>query len=695
MPTSRPQPLPTPLPSSIPSELPSSLPTLIPTTQPTPVPTLIPTGSPTSLPSPSPSPVPTLVPSPSPTLYPSQVPTVVPSTADAITISTTLSLAATSLNVKKEDATSVKVTVADSVKVELSSIRNFEIYAYEDNVRRSLLAIIWDVSMEISVSLALTTEVSADSFSNSLLNSLSSDNFTSALMSATSTILSVQSVKAWPLTRSPTSTPSSYPTPGSTFSPSISLSESVSAAGTSTSVILISLLAAGSVVAAFSCYYELHLKPARRGKIKSKNTVAPIPATAPPVTLEEGSSRALVPFTLKDSKSFRPWLECRDHEESATKHNSFWSRIEAEEKTRTKALVLISDNPLRPMIENKPFEGAATTEHSSFFEPSSNDACLLPEGTLLPKRVHRSRKVQPILPKEDDEDSVLPENSTRISLTNRLTASNDQRHIKLKPLKLKEGAPTVGVVNEASTESDPRGEEYPNLLASASPKQPEKTIDTLETPVSAPTLLARTMDDNYDSKDETHGNAPSEEAQLLLLIKEWDRELARISAELQSLEGRHYKHQRKLRIGTLPSPNAAQFHNDSCSRVDLETWRRKEHRKIAKIASRMSALHSRHASANENRRVAVHALEAYISDHKTDAACPTEPATPRVKTMEGIYPSSEAGSLRDPTIGFNHEGTVADEEEAGNEVVPKQTSKVTPKKLAPLPNNYTPDLRGL
>jgi hypothetical protein len=620
--------------------------------------------------------------------------------------------------------------VADYVGIDVSFIRNFEIYAYENNARRSLLAITWDVSMDIIIPLASTIEVSANSFSESLLTSLSSDNFTSALILAAPSVSSIQSVKAWPRTRPPTLTPSSNPTQTSTFGPTISFSDSVSAASTPTFVILISVLASGFVLAAFSCYYELHVKPARREKVNSRKKVAPIPSASPPVTLEEGSIGAIAPFTLKGAKTLRPWLDCETHEESSPKH-SFWARMEAEEEAmRKQSLTPPEKDPLRPEIESTSYEKSNTAEHSSFFEPASVEDDELEEESrdhdcATPKQQTRSRrswKVQPILLMEGDKHSVLADNSSTISSRNPVEARNDQRHIKLTPLKLKTSAPALGVDNKATPESDPQTGEVPKISidtperklcvhrlesnveeartvpvfimhsANASPELPEETSHTFEASGGEPKPLVRTTDGILSTADQTTSDTPFEEAQLL--VEAWDRELGNLNAELVSLQGRYHTHQRKLRMGTLPSPTAGQQHGD-LRRAVLEAWRRKEQRKLAKIAHRMNALHARLTNANENRSAAAHALEEFIAARNTRAACSIA-LTPR-GTAEDMCSRINNNALGSSTIDASYEGGVAAEDEVGNgnEVDEKQPPKALPHKLEPLPSDYTPNPRGL
>jgi len=217
-----PTPIPTSAPTPSPTLNPTSSPSIFPTLLPTPSPTPLPTNRPTPIPTPVPTPIPTPVPTPIPTSSPTPVPTMLPSTLDTRTIAVRLELAATDEPTSAEENKLRKLIKTQTGITDDYDFRDFNVeYTANRRIRRSLLSAgIWEVSLQITNSLADMSFSSADEFATTIQSDLSSTSFSASLMSNITKVTEVNTVTTTIIYRhEPTFEPTFAPTSQPTFTP--------------------------------------------------------------------------------------------------------------------------------------------------------------------------------------------------------------------------------------------------------------------------------------------------------------------------------------------------------------------------------------------------------------------------------------------------------------------------------------------
>ena len=231
---SRPTPRPTQPPTTLPSLPPSPLPTKPPMPEPTPsptpltwIPTIVPTAVPTPLPSLEPSPVPVFpptalprpLPSPLPTATPSPPPTVLPTSPDTVTVAVKLTLSATS-EPTASDKEILKATIAFEANVEVSNIKNFAVTttlsrrratvdeeASKQHGGRALAGYTWNIECDVAASLSKMTRSDTEEDFEAAVKLGLADVAEQASASGLSQAVSLVSVSADVIDRTPTPIP--------------------------------------------------------------------------------------------------------------------------------------------------------------------------------------------------------------------------------------------------------------------------------------------------------------------------------------------------------------------------------------------------------------------------------------------------------------------------------------------------------
>jgi len=156
--------------------------------------------------------------------FPTHLPTAAPSTADTATVSVKVLLIAKEPPTSKEKST-LKAVIASQAGVDLRAIKNFQISTIENERRRNLLSVTWDVTFDLSSPLSTIAngDLSSSTEVASMVTSvLSSDDFITAVSSVDPTLeVSVvsNSITAIASTRNP----SQSPTPKPSVLPTITL----------------------------------------------------------------------------------------------------------------------------------------------------------------------------------------------------------------------------------------------------------------------------------------------------------------------------------------------------------------------------------------------------------------------------------------------------------------------------------------
>jgi hypothetical protein len=119
-----------------------------------------------------------------------------------------MTMSATAAPTDSEEAT-LLTQIANQTDVDESDINNFDI-TYSPSTRRrtrQLLSGTWDVSFDITISLASTSESTASAFETSVVSALSDTGFQSSVASVITSITSFDSISSTIVTRTPTPAP--------------------------------------------------------------------------------------------------------------------------------------------------------------------------------------------------------------------------------------------------------------------------------------------------------------------------------------------------------------------------------------------------------------------------------------------------------------------------------------------------------
>jgi FtsP/CotA-like multicopper oxidase with cupredoxin domain len=140
-------------------------------------------------------------------------PTLLPTTADTFTLSVSLSLSA-SLSPTNNDENKLLSLIVNQTDVDESDIYNYNITYSPSNRRRTrhLLSGTWDVSFDITVSLASTGESTQSAYESSINTALTDSTFQTNLVSAISSVTSFDTVTTTLTTRNPSTAPTMVPT---------------------------------------------------------------------------------------------------------------------------------------------------------------------------------------------------------------------------------------------------------------------------------------------------------------------------------------------------------------------------------------------------------------------------------------------------------------------------------------------------
>ena len=194
-------PAPTPEPSSKPIADPTRLPTPLPSSRLISEPSAVPSPRPTS---PRHSSLPTPRPSSARTQMLTALPTLEPTTITTATVSVSFAISATAAP-SDADLSALKTTIAAQLGVGISQIKKFAVTHTENQQRRlqkasptdarmRRLGYSWLVSFDLQEDLAATPRADSASWESSVYALLSSDSFSSAVVSAVPSALSVSDV---------------------------------------------------------------------------------------------------------------------------------------------------------------------------------------------------------------------------------------------------------------------------------------------------------------------------------------------------------------------------------------------------------------------------------------------------------------------------------------------------------------------